>query len=281
MAKLEARMMGRELKRSLESEASQNEIRDDVGKKYFGFSDMSGSRYAGGERGQQAVDIAERMRAAARLSEIEEDIMKSSKPTEYEAEDSFIGPARQPQEIGFSGSLYDAAKKTIGWEGRRDKSGNLSVYELPSGDMGGSYEVAGINNRYHPEAAQALRNMNPADREAYAARYIMDYAAPVTSRLPETYKPFFQDLAFNRGLSGSVKFLQRAIGVRDDGVLGPQTIERLNQEKPYDVMKKVSAEQLRYEQKLKENDPRREKFYQGLENRVRNRLATFGSFNVG
>jgi len=276
MAKIEARMMGRELKKSLENEASQNEIRDDVGRKYFGFSDMSGSRYAGGERGQQAVDIAERMRAAARFSEIERDIMKSSKPSGYEAEDSFIGPTSKPQDVGFSGDLYDAAKKTINWEGRRDKDGNLAVYELPSGDMGGSYEVAGINNRYHPEAAKALKEMNPKDREDYAAKYVMNYTAPVTSKLPEAYRPFFQDLAFNRGLSGSVKFLQRAIGLRDDGVIGPATIERLSQEQPPDVMKRVSAEQLRYEQRLKENDPRREKFYPGLENRVRNRYSLFG-----
>ena len=273
--------MGRELRRDIEDTAAQDQIRDDIGKRYFGFSDTASPRYAAGERGQQAVDIAEKMRAAARLSDIEEDIMKTTGKAEYESPDSFVGPIKMRQPDQFSGNLYDAAKRTVGWEGRRDKSGNLSVYELPAGDMGGSYEVAGINDRYHPEAAKALKEMDPSKREDFAAKYIMDYTAPVTSKLPEAYRPFFQDLAFNRGLAGSVRFLQRAIGVRDDGVLGQNTLARLQQENPADVLRRVSAEQLRYEQRLKENDPRRAKFYPGLENRVRNRLAAFGSFNIG
>lgn len=281
MAKLEARMMGRSLRREIENDVANEQVRDDVNKRYFGFSDMASPRYAAGERGQQAVDIAEKMRAAARLSDIEEDIMRTSGKAEYESQDAFVGPIKMRQPDQFSGDLYDAAQKTIGWEGRRDKSGNLSVYELPPGDMGGTYEVAGINNRYHPDAAKALKEMDPSRREEFAARYIMDYTAPVTSKLPEAYRPFFQDLAFNRGLAGSVKFLQRAIGVKDDGVLGQNTLARLQQENPADVLRRVSAEQLRYEQRLKENDPRRAKFYPGLENRVRNRLATFGSLNIG
>ncbi|NBW17070.1 MAG: hypothetical protein EBR82_54745 [Caulobacteraceae bacterium] len=276
MAKLEARMMGRELKKNLESEVAQNEIRDDIGKKYFGFSDMASPRYAAGDRGQQAVDIAEKMRAAARMSEIEGDIMKSSMPSEYESNNSFIGPINKQQQVGFSGSLYDAAKKTVDWEGRRDKNGYLDVYQLPSGDMGGSYEIAGINNKYHPEAAKALKEMNPKDRDEYAAKYIMNYTSPVTSKLPEEYGPFFQDLAFNRGLSGSVKLLQRAIGLNDDGVIGQKTLDRLSQENPVDVMKRVSAEQLRYEKRLIENNPERGKFLPGLENRIKNRYALFG-----
>jgi len=276
MAKLEARMMGRELKKNLESEVAQNEIRDDIGKKYFGFSDMASPRYAAGDRGQQAVDIAEKMRAAARMSEIEGDIMKSSMPSEYESNNSFIGPINKQQQIGFSKSLYDAAKKTVDWEGRRDKNGYLDVYKLPSGDMGGSYEIAGINNKYHPEAAKALKEMNPKDRDEYAAKYIMNYTAPVTSKLPEEYGPFFQDLAFNRGLSGSVKLLQRAIGLNDDGVIGQKTLDRLSRENPVDVMKRVSAEQLRHEKRLIENNPERSKFLPGLENRIKNRYALFG-----
>jgi hypothetical protein len=44
-------------------------------------------------------------------------------------------------------------------EARRDKQGNLRVYNLPAADGGGSYEVAGINDRYHPEAASKLKQL--------------------------------------------------------------------------------------------------------------------------
>lgn len=186
-----------------------------------------------------------------------------------------IAPKPQLEQVSPP-SLLDAAKQTVNWEGRRDSSGNLAVYNLPSGDMGGSYEVAGINDKFHPQAAATLRNMSPADREDFAAKYIEDYTSPLTSKLPEAYRPFFQDLAFNRGLAGATKFLQRAIGVKDDGLLGPKTLSVLEQQNPRDVLRKTSLEQLNYERRLAEENPARKKFLNGLEARIRNRLTLFG-----
>jgi hypothetical protein len=65
----------------------------------------------------------------------------------------------EPEAVASNTSGFDlinAAKTTVNWEGRRDKKGNLSVYALPAGDMGGDYEVAGINDRYHPEAFRKI-----------------------------------------------------------------------------------------------------------------------------
>ncbi|NBT49363.1 MAG: hypothetical protein EBT07_16390, partial [Actinobacteria bacterium] len=39
-------------------------------------------------------------------------------------------------------ALQAAALKTIDWEARKDKQGNVQVYKLPAGDMGGNFEVA-------------------------------------------------------------------------------------------------------------------------------------------
>lgn len=269
------------LPQKVDDRITNDAIRDEVGKKYFGFSDMASGNWAGGEKAQQKVSLAERMRAAARFSELEGDIMQRQVRSEIESSPSFVGPKMPSAGTGvFSGDLFDAAKKTLNWEARRDKQGNLAVYPLPSGDMGGTYEVAGINDRYHPEAARTLKDLPPEEREAYALNYIMKYTEPVTSKLPEEYRPFFQDLAFNRGPTGSVKFLQRAIGVRDDGVLGPMTLDKLKNENPADVMRRVSLEQLKYEQALKAKNPERAKFYPGLENRVMNRNASFGQFRA-
>lgn len=269
------------LPQKVDNRITNDAIRDEIGKKYFGFSDMASSNWAGGEKAQQKVSLAERMRAAARFSELEGDIMQRQVRSEIESSPSFVGPKMPSASTGvFSGDLFDAAKKTLNWEARRDKQGNLAVYPLPSGDMGGTYEVAGINDRYHPEAARTLRDLPPEEREAYALNYIIKYTEPVTSKLPEVYRPFFQDLAFNRGPTGSVKFLQRAIGVKDDGVLGPMTLDKLKNENPADVMRRVSLEQLKYEQSLKAKNPERAKFYRGLENRIMNRNATFSQFRA-
>ena len=37
------------------------------------------------------------------------------------------------------------AESILNFEARRDRQGRLQVYKLPSGDGGGAFEVAGIN----------------------------------------------------------------------------------------------------------------------------------------
>lgn len=177
--------------------------------------------------------------------------------------------------------LLNAAKTTVNWEGRRDKKGNLSVYALPSGDMGGDYEVAGINDRYHPEAFRRIAGLPAQDREEAAAQYISQYTAPLVSQLPQAIQPFAQDLAFNRGLGGATKYLQeglRTLGqnVAVDGAMGPKTLNAINSVNPKELMMAASKAQLNDERARALADPRRKKFIAGLENRINNRLSAFG-----
>lgn len=282
MAKLEARMMGRSLRREIENDAANEQVRDDVNKKYFGFSDMASPRYAGGERGQQAVEIAERMRVAARLSEIEDDIMRTTQPKAYETDSKFVGPKYTGQPQTFGGNLYEAAMKTVDFEARKDKQGNVDIYKLPAGDMGGSYEVAGINDKYHPEAFKRISALPPEERAAEAARYIVEYTSPIVSKLPEAIRPFAQDMAFNRGAGGATKYIQQGLRnlgktVKVDGVLGPETIKAVNEVKPSELMRAASKAQLADEYSKAYRNPERKPLLRGLENRVRNRLALFGN----
>ena len=184
-------------------------------------------------------------------------------------------PAPQP-----SGEL-PLPLQTVDWEGRKDKQGNLAVYKLPSGDMGGNFEVAGINDRYHPEAFKAISSLPAQDRAKAAAEYIQGYTAPLVERLPQALQPFTQDLAFNRGLGGATKYIQEGLNtlgqkVAVDGGLGPKTLTAINQVEPRALMRAASQAQLDDEYQRAEVDPRRKKFIQGLESRIRNRLATFG-----
>jgi len=184
-------------------------------------------------------------------------------------------PAQQP-----SGEL-PLPLQTVEWEGRKDKQGNLSVYKLPTGDMGGNFEVAGINDRYHPEAFKAISSLPAQERAKAAAEYIQGYTAPLVERLPQALQPFTQDLAFNRGLGGATKYIQQGLNtlgqrVAVDGGLGPKTLAAINQVEPRALMRAASDAQLQDEYKRAELDPNRKKFIPGLEARIRNRLSTFG-----
>ena len=184
-------------------------------------------------------------------------------------------PAQQPS------SALPLPLQTVEWEGRKDKQGNLSVYKLPSGDMGGNYEVAGINDRYHPEAFKAISLLPAQERAKAAAEYIQGYTAPLVEKLPQALQPFTQDLAFNRGLGGATKYIQQGLNtlgqkVAVDGGFGPKTLAAINQVEPRALMRAASDAQLQDEYNMAERNPARKKFIPGLEARIRNRLSTFG-----
>jgi len=184
-------------------------------------------------------------------------------------------PAQQP-----SGAL-PLPLQTVEWEGRKDNQGNLAVYKLPTGDMGGSFEVAGINDRYHPEAFKAISSLPAQERAKAAAEYIQGYTAPLVEKLPQAIQPFTQDLAFNRGLGGATKYIQQGLNalgqkVAVDGGFGPKTLAAINQVEPRALMRAASDAQLQDEYNMAERNPARKKFIPGLEARIRNRLSTFG-----
>jgi len=184
-------------------------------------------------------------------------------------------PAQQP-----SGEL-PLPLQTVEWEGRKDKQGNLAVYKLPTGDMGGNFEVAGINDRYHPEAFKAISSLPAQERAKAAAEYIQGYTAPLVEKLPQALQPFTQDLAFNRGLGGATRYIQQGLNtlgqkVAVDGGFGPKTLAAINQVEPRALMRAASDAQLQDEYNMAERNPARKKFIPGLEARIRNRLSTFG-----
>jgi hypothetical protein len=179
-------------------------------------------------------------------------------------------------------SLQTAALKTIDWEARKDKQGNVQVYKLPAGDMGGNFEVAGINDKYHPEAFKTISSLPPQDRAQAAAKYVTQYTQPFVSKLPQAIQPFAQDMAFNRGAGGATKYLQQGLNtlgmnVKVDGGMGPQTLAAINQVDNRALMQAASKAQLDDEYRMAQRNPARKKFIGGLESRIRNRLAQFGA----
>jgi hypothetical protein len=179
-------------------------------------------------------------------------------------------------------ALQTAALKTIDFEARKDKQGNVQVYKLPAGDMGGNFEVAGINDKYHPDAFKRISSLPAQERAQAAAQYVKEYTRPFVSKLPEAVQPFAQDLAFNRGMGGATKYIQQGLNtlgqkVAVDGGLGPKTLQAINQVEPKALMRAASQAQLEDEYRMAQRNPARKKFISGLESRIRNRLAIFGA----
>ena len=222
-----------------------------------------------------------RMRNESIRKELEPYTAAPQQPPEQTARiepmSEYVRPPTEPQP---SGEL-PLPLQTVEWEGRKDKQGNLAVYKLPSGDMGGNFEVAGINDRYHPEAFKAISSLPAQERAKAAAEYIQGYTAPLVEKLPQAIQPFTQDLAFNRGLGGATKYIQQGLNalgqkVAVDGGFGPKTLAAINQVEPRALMRAASQAQLEDEYRMAERNPARKKFIQGLESRIRNRLSTFG-----
>jgi hypothetical protein len=123
-------------------------------------------------------------------------------------------------------------QQIVNLEARRDAQGRIAVYSLPSGDGGGSYEIAGINEKYHPGMAKRLRQLINAGQhgqaETEAGNYIKQYTDPVAKHATNPGVEFaLRDTAFNRGPTGAARILQKALGVKVDGKIGPVTREAL------------------------------------------------------
>jgi len=159
----------------------------------------------------------------------------------------------------------------------RFKDGKLSYYELPRGDGGGSYEVAGINVKYHPSKARQLKSLivqGKAD-QAYdeAVRYIIEYTRRVADWHPDVrVQCYLRDMAFNRGPTGCAKILQHALKTAQtytglvDGDVGPNTKAAAAKHSAEDLLLRLVLSRQWYEREHAGRDEG-SRFWPGLVNR--------------
>lgn len=120
-------------------------------------------------------------------------------------------------------------------EVRRDGKGHITVYNLPSGDGGGRYEVAGINEYYHPEEAAKLKELIEQEQydaaEAEVGNYIIHYTDEIRKWLPDSFVPvtemILRDTCFNAGPGGAARVVQMAFDLSVDGVVGSKSRQAL------------------------------------------------------
>lgn len=177
---------------------------------------------------------------------------------------------------------HSMAKHILDFEARRDHNGHLMVYQLPSDDGGGSYEVAGINERFDGPMAAKLKAMVEAGQfdaaETEAENYILNNTNPAADWTTNAGVEFYlRDCLFNRGVKGAARILQHACGVsaawhdnEDDGKIGPKTRGAMTGIFPVDLLTRLRAAREDYERVIVGY---RANFWQGLVNRWDNALA--------
>jgi len=225
--------------------------------------------------------VPEEVKKIAPIEKAKEYANQSIQPVK-QPELDFVEEPQAMQTKPEQDALQIAALKTIDFEARKDKQGNVQVYKLPAGDMGGNFEVAGINDKYHPDAFKRISSLPAQERAQAAAQYVKEYTSPFVSKLPQEVQPFAQDLAFNRGMGGATKYIQQGLNtlgknVAVDGGLGPKTLAAINQVDPKALMRAARKAKHKDEYRISQRNPAKKKFIGILENRIRKGLLLFGA----
>ena len=176
------------------------------------------------------------------------------------------------------------ATAILNFEARRDAQGRLAVHRLLKEDGGGTYEVAGINEKYNKETADVLVALIEQGRFDEAEALAVDFMAQDTDRASSWSSVpglefYLRDTVFNRGGAGAARILQRALALEDDGVVGAQTREAvaLAEANPGDLLIRLRAARERYERDVAHRDET-SVFWKGLTNRWNKAVEIAKSF---
>lgn len=116
-------------------------------------------------------------------------------------------------------------------------------------DPGGETKF-GIAKRSYPNVD--IKNLT---RDAAKAIYKRDFWERVQGdTLPKSFAFQALDAAVNHGIGNAVRWMQRAVGAADDGVIGQVTLGRVQRFDPADLVLLFNAERLEFYAKLQAFD---------------------------
>lgn len=117
-------------------------------------------------------------------------------------------------------------------------------------DPGGETKY-GISKKAYPN--EDIENLT---KERADMLYYRDYYKHNNvDKLPEHIRGEVFDNSVNQGPSQAAKNLQRAVSVKDDGIIGPQTIDAVNNANPEETMEKFKQNVLGVYDAIRVNNP--------------------------
>lgn len=157
-------------------------------------------------------------------------------------------------------SLFDSYfERLIGHEG-----GYVNNPKDPGGET-----RFGISKRSYPHLD--IKNLTLAEAKAIYRRDYWDRMHG--DRLPAGLAFDVFDTAVNSGIGQSIRFLQRAVGVADDGVIGPLTLGAVQRRDAESVQARFNGERLEFMAKLSTWDT----FGRGWARRIASNLKQVGA----
>jgi len=169
------------------------------------------------------------------------------------------------------------AEAIMDYEARTDAQGRLMVYT--AGD--GSREIAGINERSHPDEFESLEGMlvrgDYEAAEEEVLEYILEYTEIAVAWTKDAGVEFYlRDCVFNRGPRGAAIILQKALDVDEDGVVGEATLAAASAADQLQLLTKMREARETYE---KQKYGYRASLWPGLVNRWDAALALARQFH--
>lgn len=86
--------------------------------------------------------------------------------------------------------------------------------------------------------------------------YYNNYYKPFEDIQNEKIKALLFETAVNIGVRQTIKLMQRVLGVKADGILGPQTLKAINSVSPEDFIKDFALARIAFYTGLANRDPR-------------------------
>ena len=133
--------------------------------------------------------------------------------------------------------------------------------------------------RGHDVTVEEVQQITEAQaRDFYEAEYVL---GPRFNHLPEKIQGLVVDCGVNHGTARAAKWLQKAVGVKQDGDIGPITLTAVKNENPLAIYIKICAIRERFYAGIVARDPSQVVFIRGWINRNAKWLDRLADFLTG